>query len=80
MKMKPDAMPTTRQGTVLYSLNAAVGTGRRSARDMGVRSDVLWRMEEAGWVARSYTCRKRPDDKWYIKAAGIAALERWRTR
>jgi hypothetical protein len=79
-RLKPDAMPTVRQYTVLRTLQTALGTGHRSAREMYVRSDVLWRMEEAGWVARSYTALKRPDDQWYIKLAGNAAVERYRTR
>jgi hypothetical protein len=67
-------MPTTRQATVLATLASATGSGKRTAKDMHVRSDVLWRMQEAGWVARTL------HQEWYIRDAGQAALERWRNR
>lgn len=73
-RLAPGAMPTTRQGTVLMTLSMATGTGHMTAKQIGVRSDVLWRIEEAGWVARTL------HDKWYIRPGGRAALERWRTR
>jgi len=70
-KLQPDAMPTVRQGTVLATLAMS---NPRTAKEMHVRSDVLWRMQEAGWVART------AHQEWYIKSAGHAALERWRNR
>jgi len=65
-------MPTTRQFTVLATL--ATAAQPRTAKDMHVRADVLWRMEEAGWVSRTAW------NGWYIKDGGQAALERWRDR
>ena len=64
-------MPTRRQATVLATLEFA---DRRTARWMGVRSDVLWRMEERGWVARN------AHDEWHIMPRGRDALDRHRGR
>lgn len=71
-RLQPDAMPTIRQFTVLTTL--ATATQPRAAKEMHVRADVFWRMEEAGWIARTAW------DDWYIKDAGQAAIERWRNR
>ena len=68
-----DAMPTIRQYTVLQTLWAR----KMTAQQIGVRSDVLWRMEERGWVARS----SNPSaDIWYIRPAGEQAAARWRVK
>ena len=65
-------MPTIRQYTVLQTLH---GGWKMTAKQIRVRSDVLWRMEQAGWVARScYTS----GDVWYIHPAGEQAADRWR--
>jgi hypothetical protein len=72
MKLLPDAMPTVRQGTTLTIL--ATRPRPVAARDVPVRSDVLWRMEEASWVARN------AHNQWSIRPAGEQALERWRNR
>ena len=58
-------MPTIRQYTVLQTLWAR----KMTAKQICVRSDVLWRMEERGWVARS--CYPS-GDVWYILQAGEA--------
>lgn len=56
---------TRRQRTVLASLE----TGSRTARWLGVRSDVLWRLEERGLVARNGDMEPR----WRITDAGRLA-------
>lgn len=79
--MNETRIPTQRQGAVLATLDAALGTGRMSARQMGLaRSDVCGRMEEAGWVTASMFKQRTPDELWCITEAGRAALERWRAR
>ncbi len=61
-------MPTRRQYTVLQTLEF----GRKmTAKQIGVRSDVLWRMEERGWVARDAL------DVWHILLAGRQAIARY---
>ena len=72
-RRSPDAMPTWRQYHVLETL----WMHKMTAKQICVRSDVLWRMEEAGWVARS--CYSS-GDVWYIHPAGEQALERWEDR
>jgi hypothetical protein len=62
--------PTTRQGTVLRTL--AMGQ-KMTAAEIGVRSDVLWRMEERGWVARAMAPTPA-QEKWHILSAGVAAI------
>lgn len=64
----PDQMPTQRQGTVLQTLS---NHQKMTAKQIPVRSDVMWRMEERGWVARNYF------EAWHILPAGEQALERW---
>lgn len=64
--------PTIRQGTVLRTL---AGRGSMTAVLIGVRSDVLWRMEERGWVTSSGMIR-RADERWTITATGHEALDR----
>jgi hypothetical protein len=59
--------PTGRQVTVLRILWRRNGM---TAKAIGVRSDVLWRMEERGWVTRDLHGR------WRIKSAGIEVLGR----
>jgi hypothetical protein len=77
--MNETRIPTQRQGTVLATLDAALGTGRMSARQVGLtRSDVCWRTEEAGWVTGSMFKQRTPDELWRITEADRAALERWR--
>jgi len=71
MKLSLDAMPTRRQYTVLCTI--AQGQ-KMTAKQICVRSDVLWRMEERGWVARS--CYPS-GDVWFIYPAGRAAIERY---
>lgn len=46
-------------------------TTRRSAKSIFTRSDVLWRLEERGFVARN------GHDQWHIMPAGEAAYEAW---
>ena len=70
-RRSPDAIPTRRQYTVLCTI--AQGQ-KMTAKQICVRSDVLWRMEERGWVARS--CQPG-GDVWYIYPAGRAAIERY---
>jgi hypothetical protein len=68
----PEAMPTQRQGAVLNTLDSGFA---RTAKWMGVRSDVLWRMEQRGWVTRNgFTL----DEKWKITPNGQQALARWK--
>jgi hypothetical protein len=57
---------TRRQRTVLMSLE----TGSRTARWLGVRSDVLWRLEERGLVSRNSDMEPR----WTITLKGREAL------
>lgn len=64
----PAQLPTMRQGTVLQTL---APRGGMTAGSIGVRADVLWRMEERGWVARNM------HEVWHILPDGRAALERW---
>jgi hypothetical protein len=63
--------PTRRQKTVLWTLRMGQ---KMTAADIGVRSDVLWRMEEVGWVARSV--HGPLGDIWYILPAGRAVSDR----
>lgn len=58
---------TTRQKGALIALS--MSSGPVSARHIGVRSDVLWRLEERGLVARN------AHEQWYIRDAGRRALE-----
>jgi hypothetical protein len=59
---------TIRQYTVLQTL----GCGRKmTASEVGVRSDVLWRLEERGLVARNL------HEKWHIQPAGQAAVDEY---
>jgi hypothetical protein len=62
---------TTRQVTVLRTLRA---WGKMTADDIGVRSDVLWRLEHAGLVARDSNLG-RGREKWFIYPAGREALD-----
>lgn len=57
---------TRRQATVLRALS---GGDSMSARDIGVRSDVLWRLEERGMVGRSV------HHQWRIRLTGKQALD-----
>lgn len=56
---------TPRQTTVLRTLAFA---DRMTPQRIGVRSDVLWRMEERGLVARN------AHDQWRITPKGRDAL------
>jgi len=56
---------TRRQATVLATLECR---DRMTAADMGVRSDVLWRLEERGLVARN------AHEQWHIRQAAKDAL------
>lgn len=60
---------TKRQRTVIDTLSFG---SPRTARWMGVRSDVLWRLEERGLVARNADMEPR----WRITDAGRLAVER----
>ena len=72
-RRSPNQMPTRRQYTVLQTLWAR----KMTAKQICVRSDVLWRMEERGWVAR----RGDPHgDVWHILRAGEQAAARWRDK
>jgi hypothetical protein len=70
MSIRRETLPTVRQSTVLATLELQ---NHRTARWLGVRSDVLWRMEERGWVGRNNY------DQWYIKDGGHSALARCRS-
>jgi hypothetical protein len=74
-RRSPEAMPTRRQYTVLQTLASG---WKMTAKQICVRSDVLWRMEERGWVARTYASTLT--DKWFIRPAGKAAIERYEER
>lgn len=56
---------TRRQMTVLGSLEFGNG---RTAKWLGVRSDVLWRLEERGLVSRN------AHERWRITDKGRAVL------
>jgi hypothetical protein len=57
---------TIRQYTVLQTLRM----GRRmTARQIGVRADVLWRLEERGLVGRNM------HDQWRIRPDGVEAVD-----
>ena len=60
-------MLTKRQRTVLVSLLSGAGY---TAKEMGVRSDVLWRLEEKGFVVRTLF-----GDVWYITGSGRREVE-----
>lgn len=62
---RPRAL-TTRQRTTLSSLSPRGGL---RARELGVRSDVLWRLEERGLVARDL------HERWYLTDAGRALAD-----
>ena len=59
----------------LYNDTCAV-----SAREIGVRSDVLWRLEERGLVTRTWGPCRRPDAQWRIRPAGRTALDEYTAR
>jgi hypothetical protein len=63
----PPGWPTRRQVTVLRTIRH---TAMR-ADQIAVRSDVLWRMEEVGWVARNL------HEVWHILPAGLAIVREW---
>jgi len=58
---------TKRQRTVMWSLCF----GAHTARHLGVRSDVLWRLEERGMVARNSDMEPR----WTLLQKGRDAIE-----
>ena len=60
---------TWRQYTVLLTLRMS---NPMDAATIGVRSDVLWRLEEMGYVARSGMLG-RHRERWYILPAGRKA-------
>jgi hypothetical protein len=62
-----DEKLTRRQAIVLRRLYNDVSA--MSARDIGVRSDVLWRLEERGLVTRN------THQQWRIRPAGRTALD-----
>ena len=72
-RRSPEAMPTWRQYHVLETL----WVHKMTAKQICVRSDVLWRMEERGWVARRGDPR---GDVWHILRAGEQAAARWRDK
>ena len=53
---------TRRQQTILQSL--AVSNGE-TAKQLGVRSDVLWRLEEMGLVVRTI------HERWLLTGRGV---------
>lgn len=59
---------TRRQRTVLSSLYFG---NPKTAQWLGVRSDVLWRLEERGFVGRNADMQP----KWHITTAGRDALD-----
>lgn len=61
---------TRPQAIVLRALSHG---GYRTARELGVRSDVLWRLEERGLVGRNL------HQQWHIRQAGTEALDRYTT-
>lgn len=63
---RPPAL-TSRQRTVLYTLHPA---GTQTARQLGVRSDVMWRLEHMGLVAGGIG----PEVRYSITAKGREAL------
>jgi hypothetical protein len=67
---RADRPLTRRQWTVLSSLEFGNG---RTAKWLGVRSDVLWRLEQRGLVSRNL------HDRWRITDKGQTVLEntRW---
>lgn len=71
----PDAMPSYRQGLVLHDLDRR---GKQTAVSLCVRADVLWRMEQRGWVSRSGPTGDRNREKWEINPVGVQALHRWK--
>ena len=62
---------TRRQAIVLRELSHATD---KTPRELGVRSDVLWRLSERGFVGRT------AQDAYYIKPAGLAALDEYTAR
>lgn len=73
-RLAPDAMPATRQGTVLATLKDR-GRDRPQDRPADRRPvRCAWRVEEAGWAARNLR------NEWHIQAAGVRALERRENR
>lgn len=70
----PRHWPTQRQKTVLWTLRMGQ---KMTAPQIGVRSDVMWRMEEVGWVARS---GPGPGglETWHILDAGAAVSDKAR--
>jgi hypothetical protein len=62
---------TRRQYTVLKTLYSR---GKMTADDIGVRSDVLWRLEERGLVARDSSLG-RGREKWFIHQAGRVVVD-----
>jgi hypothetical protein len=65
----PASWPTRRQQTVLWTLRHGQ---KMTAAQIGVRSDVMWRMEEVGWVARDL------HNVWHILEAGAAVSDKAR--
>lgn len=65
----PASWPTRRQLTVLYTIRHGQ---KMTAAQIGVRSDVMWRMEEVGWVARDHF------HVWHIQPAGAAVSDKAR--
>jgi len=63
---------TRRQAIVLRRLYDDICAA--GAREIGVRSDVLWRLEERGLVTRTWGPCRSPDAQWRIRLAGRIAL------
>lgn len=71
MSINRAAKPTRRQLSVLGTLD----TGPATPAYLGVRSDVLWRMEERGWVTSGSILPDRRHERYTITAAGREVLE-----
>lgn len=70
-------MPNDRGANLTFPQRKALGnlsrssTGRRTARQLGVRSDVLWRLQERGFAASNI------HNEWHITTRGQAAYDEW---
>jgi DNA-binding MarR family transcriptional regulator len=67
----PGKKLTWRQYTVLQSL---LIKNRPTAAVLGVRQDVLWRLEEMGMVTGGMPMRDRKREQWSITRKGTEAV------
>jgi hypothetical protein len=68
---------TRRQAIVLRALHNGA---QISARDLHVRSDVLWRLSERGLVVHAWGPPRSPDAQWRIQPAGVRVLDAYTSR